>query len=766
MKQLPLKLPLLLPALAGIIGLALASGWFNPSPVSGHANLARSEPAANSVLEETPQRVVIWFTEPLEPRFSQIQVLNSQAQRVDQGDSAVDANDPTVMSVSLQPLPDGTYTVSWRNLSTVDGHTVRSSFFFSVGEPPSGALPLGDIPAQPVLESPAEPVLRWLILLGALAMVGGLGFELLISRPALSRPNASQNLRRLPDQLARRSTKFLGAAAVLLLLASLGQLLGQAAKVHDLPFYQTLGSPVGSVLFDTGWGHLWLWRIGLLLGLTATIGLSVFLTSKRAAGRESSFSADLASRILALALGAAMLLTFSLASHGAATAEVRTAAIFSDYAHLLAAAFWVGGLFQLALALPLVRHYLPRSQQPGTLTAIIPRFSVLAVISVGTLIITGLYNAWVQVTVLPAVATPYGWTLLVKVVLVGFLLVLGAGNLLWIRPRLGRQVQASQWLRRLVAGEVALALLVLLAVGTLASMEPARQVASRLGLGQPTGLTFQDTVEGANISLLIEPGQVGPNKLLVSLRDRRGEPITNASEVRVDLVYLGSDLGENSKVAQATGEGQYLLENEVISLAGDWQAELVVRRPDAFDARTAFRFETTGGVAASGEIIPSADLGKLLWGVELVLLGVLLTVVAIPIGGLARRRGAIAMGAGLAAFFAGVVLAVNTQTFSPGEAENLRNPFPPTPESLAIGQEVYAGNCLACHGALGRGDGPQSAGLDPPPADLVVHVPLHFEQALYDFIENGIPGTAMAPLGDRLTEDEIWHVINYIKTLE
>ena len=87
-------------------------------------------------------------------------------------------------------------------------------------------------------------------------------------------------------------------------------------------------------------------------------------------------------------------------------AGLRSAAIFSDYVHLLAAAFWVGGLFHLAQALPLARQSLPSSQQGGVLTALIPRFSTLAIISVGTLIITGLYSAWIQVTVLPAVATP------------------------------------------------------------------------------------------------------------------------------------------------------------------------------------------------------------------------------------------------------------------------------------------------------------------------------------------------------------------------
>ena len=90
----------------------------------------------------------------------------------------------------------------------------------------------------------------------------------------------------------------------------------------------------------------------------------------------------------------------------------------------------------------------------------------------------------------------------------------------------------------------------------------------------------------------------------------------------------------------------------------------------------------------------------------------------------------------------------------------------PIPQSLQTGGSVYERSCQTCHGAFGRGDGPGGAGLDPPPADLVVHVPLHSERDLFRFVHDGVPGTSMAPLGDRLTDEEIWHVINYIKTFE
>ena len=138
---------------------------FRPDLASAHANLADADPAPNSVLESPPSRITIWFTEPLEPSFSTIEVLDSQGTRVDNDDSAVDPRDPTVMYVTVpDDLPNGTYTVAWRNLSTVDGHTIRGTFFYSVGEPLSAQA--SDLPSEPALQSPAEPFARWAVLLG------------------------------------------------------------------------------------------------------------------------------------------------------------------------------------------------------------------------------------------------------------------------------------------------------------------------------------------------------------------------------------------------------------------------------------------------------------------------------------------------------------------------------------------------------------------------------------------------------------------------
>ena len=724
-----------------------------PPPVSAHANLVSSEPAANSELDEAPERIIIRFTEPIEPSLSHIQVLDAFGQRVDLDNSEVDDLNPLVMTVGVGEIPDGAYTVAWRNVSTVDGHRVRGSFVFAVGQP----LTYVTAPAveQPLLQSPWAPALRWLTLLSALAMVGGLVFEILVTRPVLLAGRTPDAVRAVGTAVSARSLQLVAAAAGLFLAASVGHLLLVATITHEVSLWGAFGGPIRDTVTVTDWGGLWVWRMAAALGFAAAL----------AGIRFSSDSWQPAARLLSLGLGCAVLWTLTLTSHGAATVEIRNLAIAADFLHLVASAFWVGALFHFAMGVGLFRN-LPEPERMERLADAVPRFSVIAALSVAVIVVTGVFSGWAQVTVTEALGTPYGATLIAKVALVIPLLFLGALNLLWVRPRLRRDPGAANWLRRFLLGEAALAILILAAVGMLTALEPARQVTSREVAGQQQSLTFSDTVNTDVIELEVIPGRTGSNDLVVSLTDRLGNPIDYASEVMVRLVYLESDLGDDSMAATSLGDGTYIREEAQLSIAGAWQAELVIRRPDAFDARTAFRFEAVSpGGGGSAAISPSPGTAYVLLGGGLLALGLLFLGAGLPLGGWFSRNGAGVMTPGVAGVAVGLLLLFNTQ-LGIGGGEVLRNPFPPTPESLQTGAAVYAQVCQACHGQGGRGDGPAGAGLVPPPADLLVHVPLHGDADLFRFVRDGIPNTAMVPQEENLTEEQIWHVVNYIRTLE
>ena len=232
-----------------------------PAPAEAHANLVESDPAVNSVLPESPDSVTIRFTEPLEPELSEIRVLDAQGRRVDNGDSKVDPNDPHLLSVSVEPLENGTYTVAWKNVSTVDGHRVRGAFVFSVGEQISPGTSLIAALEQPLLQSPVEPAARWIILLNILSVVGGMTFLVFVARPALASPDIHyENIAILRRMVTWGVLIMACIASATLLVASAVQLLVQASVVYETSTVDALGSPISSLLTETDWGRLWLWR--------------------------------------------------------------------------------------------------------------------------------------------------------------------------------------------------------------------------------------------------------------------------------------------------------------------------------------------------------------------------------------------------------------------------------------------------------------------------------------------------------------------------
>ena len=360
--------------------------WLTPQDVSAHANLVSSEPAANSELEEPPDRIIIRFTEPIEPSLSHIQVLDASGQRVDLDNSEVDDLNPLVMTVGVSEIPDGAYTVAWRNVSTVDGHKVRGSFVFAVGQP----LTYETVPAveQPLLQSPWAPALRWLTLLAALAMVGGLVFEILVTRPVLLASRTPDAVRAIGTAVSARSRRLVAAAAGLFLAASVGHLLLVATITHEVSLWGAFGGPIRDTITVTDWGGLWVWRMAAVLGFAVVLAGIRFFTDPW----------QQAVRLLLLGLGCAVLWSLTLTSHGAATVDIRNLAIAADFLHLVASAFWVGALFHFAMGVGLFRN-LPESERMERLAEGVPRFSVMAALSVAVIVVTGVFSGWAQVTV-------------------------------------------------------------------------------------------------------------------------------------------------------------------------------------------------------------------------------------------------------------------------------------------------------------------------------------------------------------------------------
>ena len=73
--------------------ISIILGLLSVSPVLAHANLARSNPAANASLQSSPNEIRLWFTEPLEPNYSHFKLLDTTGQQVETPQSQIDPTD-------------------------------------------------------------------------------------------------------------------------------------------------------------------------------------------------------------------------------------------------------------------------------------------------------------------------------------------------------------------------------------------------------------------------------------------------------------------------------------------------------------------------------------------------------------------------------------------------------------------------------------------------------------------------------------------------
>lgn len=103
------------------------------------------------------------------------------------------------------------------------------------------------------------------------------------------------------------------------------------------------------------------------------------------------------------------------------------------------------------------------------------------------------------------------------------------------------------------------------------------------------------------------------------------------------------------------------------------------------------------------------------------------------------------------------------RTLSRQVAQTLRNPFAPVGEDVERGRQFYATYCAVCHGAQGHGDGPVAGGVLAPTDLTSERVRNLSDGSIYTTIRQGVGN--MPAYYDRLTQEERWLVVLYVRTL-
>ncbi|EFH86568.1 copper resistance protein CopC [Ktedonobacter racemifer DSM 44963] len=587
----------------------------HPLPALAHAQYDHSDPAANATLPsgQPPAQVKVWFTERIEPAFSKLEVYNKARQRVDAGDSHMIPTDDSGLMVSLRSqLPDGGYTVVFRNVSRDDGHAVVGSFSFVVGNmpqpPPDNAL-LQQLQTSGDNFNVWSVAIRWLNYLGMAGLVGALTFLLLVLRPAQVRLAADPLIKSDRELLRVRSERAIQAIVVgslaLLLVGWVAFTFYQASVASDSSIWQAFGNgTVRSLLFESHFGSIWLPRLGLI-----ALGVVLWLFWRYGV-HEGGISYLLPVYLFLLGIG--VMTTTSLDSHAAANHDPGLWIMF-DVLHLSATGFWIGGLLAFVLILPATLHIL----LPGTgdrtrfFAALIPHFSRVALASVICLSVTGILEAGSHVSgdgwlSAPAwwqlLTSPYGIALEIKVGLFVILIGLGAFALRRVSPRMRRYAadpsketgaasfaagSLQRTFRRSILIEVGIGVLLLLVVGGLTSLSPPTQASTRTG----NALLQQGQVGDLSYRLAVTPGTIGSNAFELSMTDANGKPVTKTNAVLLRFTMLDMEMGVQELVLQpvAGKPGLYSSTDSILSMGGDWQIAILVRRPGMDDVRTSFK---------------------------------------------------------------------------------------------------------------------------------------------------------------------------------
>jgi putative copper export protein len=520
--------------LAALIGM-VSVGTANAQPTAG-------SPAPNSVLGAPPHRIVVADPGGVPGRVT---VFDSD-HKVLASVPARPAGGAMVAPLPHLPRGAGIYSVVWH----AGGRS--GSFAFQVS--PDGASPA--LVQEPQPESSLTPLRealpRYFAFAFMFVFIGTLALRFLVTAPVIRRLAGAR-----PRLVAAVDRRLLLTAAVTIALF--------------IPATLVEFSDEETNLWSTADGHLWIAR----LALTALAALVVIPTAVAALrrGREPSPGRVRMVAAIGLAAGVGELLARVIPTE---TPEEWVREIFTDlldWGHMTGASVWIGGLVALAVLGATLR--LADDERDGFWSAALRRFSVVATVCVGVMILTGLWTAWIHVGP-PRLLfhTLYGETLLVKLILVLILVGLGAVNQLWLLPRVNAMRAGGEegsglavtlrHFRGVVAAEAVVGLLVLLVVPFLSGSARKQDFEARAA-----DLTQTARAGGGEVRLRPSGAQPGPTDYDIWAPGASG---------RVAVAFSSPRLGVPPTEVPATSLGgdHYRVSGLYTPMVGAWRARVLL----------------------------------------------------------------------------------------------------------------------------------------------------------------------------------------------
>jgi copper transport protein len=310
-------------------------------------------------------------------------------------------------------------------------------------------------------------------------LFGAIPLLMLVLRPALQSLDA-RSWRPGRMQLAVRLEGLLRASLVASAAATVLALFLQTALVSSLD-EGDLGLDALETVLSTTFGIWSLIRLPVLGALSVLLYKRVqdLCLSGMAPGEQRAGSTWWGLWGL---LSLVLLATWSFAGH-AAVSNPAWAALTNDVVHLAAGATWFAGIVILSVTLPDVWQNKERLDRLRVLSAVVSRFSRLALIAIAVIAATGTINSIFNLeSPGDLVDSGYGITLTIKIVLFLGVVVLGAVNHLVVRRRLrdaaehGNSSDPYALFRKTIAAELVVGLLIVGSTGLLVGLNRTREI--------------------------------------------------------------------------------------------------------------------------------------------------------------------------------------------------------------------------------------------------------------------------------------------------
>jgi len=483
-----------------------------------HAVLQETRPANGSLLSGFPDQMFLRFNEPVAP--IRLQLLDGNGLSVELVEVRAVNNE---LHFTPRTSPgDGQYILSYRVMSQ-DAHPIGGSIAFAVGAMQVPTL------SPDVSTNSASMYLyrinRTIYLVAVLSSIGLVLFPLLFIFPVGT------------ELMQKKSLMVSTGIGIITGMAGMG-LWG--LLLADVP---------PSFILQP---EIWMLADSSTLSVStalATLGLVLILMS--------SWTSGLPGKLLAIAGVLVTGSSFTTSGHAAAA---HTWWIFIPVftLHVLMAAIWFGALVLL--------YHLVRRESSSAATVIFQQFSHRVTAIVVLLLACAAIISWYQIGTLENLfGTDYGRWLLIKLGLVMTVLLLAAGNRWYFVPAMvNHGARGQQRLRKAVAVETVLVVVVLAVTSSLASTPmPARNLSDT-----SSTITLAGSGE-ISLEFVIEPGQVGDNS--VSMRFTHGEHGIEPMEVVLRWSMEQAGIEPLMQEAILMEGGTYRIENVGLLVDGAWQ---------------------------------------------------------------------------------------------------------------------------------------------------------------------------------------------------